>query len=87
MKITFNLPLNESDIYGLFDLYKVVISDLYLGRPLPSAFTDENYRQLKYVYDYLYALENGGDIAKIMSTFLMNGILNNMDNIIKKGVN
>ena len=56
MKILFNLTLEQSTIFGLFQLYDAVICDYYLGRKdlLPSKFTHEDFLQLRFVENYIF---------------------------------
>ena len=79
MRLVFNLTTDQSTVAGLFDLYDVVISDKYLGRPMPDNFSDYDFDQLKFVQDYYFTLTYGGDPAKIYSTSVMKGILANMN--------
>lgn len=85
MRNVFNLSVEYANIVGLADLYDVVICDLNLGRAMPGQFTDYDYRQLKYIQNYLFAFLYGGEMAKVFSTSVVAGILANMDNIIKNG--
>lgn len=56
-----------------------------LGRQLPSQFNDYDYRQLKYIQNYLFVFLYEGSLASTYSTKVMAGILGNMDNIVKNG--
>jgi hypothetical protein len=40
MKSIFGLALEYSNIGGMAALYDTVICDKYLGRPMPTKFTD-----------------------------------------------
>ena len=85
MRITFNLKSEEANVAGLAELFDVVICDLYLGRPMPANFTQYDFEQLKFIQNYLFSLTYGGKLTSIFSTPMLQGILGNMDNIVKKG--
>ena len=83
-KITkiFKLPLTDANIGIMLELYDVVTSDQNLGRPMPSNFTDAEYKQLKYIYNYLFVLLYADHLAAIYSTPIVKPILENMESII-----
>ena len=56
MRITFNLSIDEANVFGLFNLYDVIVCDRYLGRPMPPSFSEDDEKQLKFVFDYIFAL-------------------------------
>ena len=85
MRIIFNLKTSEANVAGLAELFDVVTCDYYLGRAMPSNFTQYDYAQLKFIQNYLFSLTYGGKLQNIFSTPMMEGILGNMDNIVKHG--
>ena len=52
---------------------------------MPAAFTDYDYKQLKWVQNYLFAFLYGGNMGRIFSTSVVSGIIGNMENIVKNG--
>ncbi len=56
MRSLFNLTILESNIHGLTDLYDTLAADNYLGRPLPSKLTTEDYEKLRFIERYLFTL-------------------------------
>lgn len=86
MKLVFNLKQEYVDLIGMTDLYDLAICDLYLGRPLPPSFTDQDMKHLTYIQAYLYPLVYSNTVASIFATPLLVPILSNMNNIIKNGI-
>lgn len=60
MRLLFNLSAEEANVGGLALLYDVITCDKYLGRDIPSAFTDSDYKQLTYIQNYLITLAYSG---------------------------
>lgn len=85
MRITFNLKAEFANIGGLADLYDVIICDLNLGRELPASFTDYDLKQLRYIQNFLFIILYEGSLAPIFATDVVQGILQNMDNVVKNG--
>lgn len=85
MRIMFNLKAEYSNVGGLADLFDVIICDLNLGRPMPASFSDSDLQQLRYIQNYLFVFLYEGFLAPIYSTDVVEGILKNMDNVIKNG--
>ena len=85
MKLVFNLKVEYANVAGLAELFDVVICDLNLGRPMAAEFTDYDFKQLRYIENYLFSLTYGGPFAPIFATSIISAILSNMQNTIKKG--
>lgn len=62
------------------DLYDTILSDITLGKDLPSSF-DEDYdmKSLKYISDYYNILIFDSTYAKVLSTLLLAAIKDKMD--------
>ena len=72
------------------DLTKEELSFLYeLDRPIATldTYNDEDPRipELKEKYDIEYALEKGVDVNKLASSLAPNGVVNNLDTLLKHG--
>lgn len=83
MRIIFNLSAVYANVGGLAELFDVVICDLNLGRKMPADFSQEDFRHLKYVQNYLFDLLYSGELASIFSTTVVSAILNNMHNVVR----
>jgi len=53
MRLVFNLTATQSNVGSLLELADTVISDKWLGRDLPTSFTDADFRQLYYIRNYM----------------------------------
>lgn len=49
---------------------------------MPHNFTEQEFRQLKYIQNYLFALVYGGHPARVFSTPVAKTVLDNMDRVI-----
>jgi hypothetical protein len=56
MRILFNLTLKESNLAGLAELYDTLVADNYLGRPLPTNLTNDDYERLSFIQRYLFTI-------------------------------
>lgn len=56
MRILFNLTLQESNVGGLAELFDTLTADDFLGRPLPSQLTNDDYEKLSFIQRYLFTL-------------------------------
>ena len=56
MASIFNLTLQQANLGSMTELYDTVDCDYNLGRPMPHDFTDKEFRQLKYIQNYLFVL-------------------------------
>lgn len=68
-------------------MYDVIISDMYLGRKIPDTFTDRDLKQLTYIQAYLFTLIYKETLGHAFASSIMNKVLMNMENIVKKGQN
>lgn len=83
MRILFNLTLQESNVAGLAELYDTLVADNYLGRPLPSQLTDDDYEKLSFIQRYLFTLVYEEEPARIFNAPFVNNMISNMENVIK----
>lgn len=52
---------------------------------MPADFTDYDFKQLRYIENYLFSTIYGGNVSPVFSTNILSAILHNMDNMIKNG--
>ena len=64
------------------NLYDTVRSDLSLGRKLPSDFSSDDMKQLKFMSNYYNSLLNSGSYADIFSALILNQVEAKMRDII-----
>jgi hypothetical protein len=60
------------------DLYDTLVSDKYLGRPMPQKFIDEDFHKLEFISRYIFGLLYEGEPARIFNAPFLNSMLNNM---------
>lgn len=82
MRNIFKIPLIYDNLAGLIELYDVVAADRNLGRKLPTEFTEEEFKQLKFVQNYFLILVYAGELAKVVSTPIAKTVIENMQQII-----
>ena len=66
-------------------MFDVIICDMFLGRKLPETFTNSDFKQINFIQAYLYALIYSDILGQVFATPLMNHVLMNMDDTIKRG--
>jgi hypothetical protein len=64
------------------ELADVIISDKYLGRVLPSQFTDDDYKQIYYIRAWMYANIEAGNVSRVLNGPIIKAILANMQRVI-----
>lgn len=65
-------------------VYDIVITDKFLERRLPDGFTREDFRRLRYVQGYLFAVLYSGDFGRAYMAEIMPSVLDNMEKSIHK---
>lgn len=60
---------------------------MYLGRKIPDNFTDRDLKQLTYIQAYLFTLIYKDTLGRAIASTIMNKIIMNMENVVKKGKN
>jgi len=78
MRLVFNLTMTQSNVGSLQELADTLMSDKWVGREMPKAFTDEDYRQIYYVRNYMLTSLYAGEVAQVVNAPFVNILLHNM---------
>lgn len=78
----FNLPAN-STLQNLSSLFDTLIVDKFMGRKLPSGFSDDDLMNLQHIHNWLNNVKFQGTIAKVINSRRFTKILSDFDNRIK----
>lgn len=80
MKQIFNIKSDiELNILVMVELYDVLAADRYLGRPLPSEFTQADFMNLRHMVHYLMLTAYSEVTSKALSTPLFTKIIAEFD--------
>jgi hypothetical protein len=60
-------------------LYDTLACDNYLGRPMPSQFTDKDYQTLMFLHRYLFSLVYEDEPSRIFNAPYVHALLSNME--------
>jgi hypothetical protein len=79
MRLVFNLTATQSNVGNLQELADTIISDKFLARDLPTAFTDSDYKQIYYIRSYMLSSLYSAEITQILSAPYVKILLHNME--------
>ncbi len=79
MRLVFNLTATQSNVGSLQELADTIISDKFLARDLPTAFTDSDYKQIYYIRSYMLSSLYSAEVTQILSAPYVNILLHNME--------
>jgi len=77
----FNLPSNAT-LQNLSSLFDTLIVDKFMGRSLPSGYTDDDLMNLQHLHNWLNNVKFIGTIAKVTNSAKFSKILKEFDNRI-----
>ena len=82
MSTLFNFTLKTKSSDNLLQLtrvYDVASVDKYLGRQLPSAFTEDDYKNSQHFTNWYYMIAMSGNNSYMANTFKVNKLINAFD--------
>ena len=80
----FKLNEKQKNLKTIADLYDTVISDLNLGRKMPSDFYSSDLKDLKFMNEIYRTLVFNGNLAKVLSTPMLRMIRAKLNGVINK---
>ena len=66
----------------MLQLYDTLVVDKYLGRPMPSAFSDSDYANLKHLAIWYQLFRSNFDFARALNTNVIRRVLEDFDDRI-----
>ena len=78
----FNLPTNSS-FQTFSSLFDTLIVDKFMGRSLPSGFTEDDLANLQHLHNWLNNIKYSRTVSKIINSAKFVKILTQFDNRIK----
>ncbi len=79
IRLVFNLTSTQANVGNLQELADTIICDKYLGRDLPAAFTDSDYRQIYYIRNYMLSSLYSAEVTQILSSPYVSILLHNLE--------
>ena len=74
----FNLSSNAT-LQTISSLFDTLIVDKFLGRPLPSGYTDDDLMNLQHLHNWLNSVKFQGTIAKVINSKKFEKVLHEFD--------
>ena len=63
----FNLSAN-STFQTLSSLFSTLLVDKYMGKPLPSGYSEDDVNNLQHIYNWLSNLKYSGNVSKLVNS-------------------
>ena len=79
MATMFNFTVDNKSFLSLTRCYDAVSVDMYLGRPLPNGFTNDDYKNLQHLTNWYYYIGTSNDNSFMINTFKMQKIISVFD--------
>lgn len=79
----FKIDPNSMNFTKIVSLYDTIRADRYLGRPLPSEFSQSDLANIEHLYNWYNHFIYNFNLAKAHNTFTFNQIIQLFDNKIK----
>jgi hypothetical protein len=57
MSEIFNFTVDNQSLLSLTRCYDAISVDMYLGRPIPPQFTEDDYKNLKHITNWYFYIE------------------------------
>jgi hypothetical protein len=79
MSILFNFTLQNATFLQLVRCYDAAVVDLFLGRPWPNGFTQDDFKNVEHFANWYYYVAMGNNNSLMVNTFKFQKLINTFD--------